>query len=177
MIFVSKDVSIFAFQVTTYKPQLHTLCWRFTMSTMQRPGACIALRKPRPVKSHRTTGRPGSAGNGPSAAFMGTTCPGMLDRFCEQFRLTGTETSLEEVLELRTFDEFLARHVQPNGIYDVQCMLLWSEWVRSFRHLTSGFPKLIGEKEFSSVITDKFGLEIASNGFRGEVYPGIRFVP
>jgi hypothetical protein len=101
----------------------------------------------------------------------------MLNRFGEQFQLTGMDIRQEEIHELRVFDEFLARHVQPNGIYDVQCMLLWSEWVRTFRSQIRGFPKLIREKEFRSVIMDKFGVAIAENGFRGAVYPGIRFVP
>ena len=54
----------------------------------------------------------------------------MLNRFGEQFRLTGIDINQEEIQELRVLDEFLARHVQPNGIYDVQCMLLWSEGSR-----------------------------------------------
>ena len=101
----------------------------------------------------------------------------MLNQFGEQFKLTGIEINQEEIQELRVFDEFLARHVQPNGIYEVQCMLLWSEWVRTFRRYIQGFPKLIRENEFRGVITEKFGISIAENGFRGEVYPGIRFVP
>jgi hypothetical protein len=108
---------------------------------------------------------------------MDTTGLGMPYLPDGQFSLTGIRTSPDEGTELRIFDEFLARHVQPDGICDVQCMLLWSEWVRSFRRLTARFPGLIGEEEFRSVITDRFGLEIASDGFRGKVYPGIRFVP
>jgi hypothetical protein len=101
----------------------------------------------------------------------------MLSQFGEQFRLTGIDISHEEVHELRVFDEFLACHVQPNGIFNVQCMLLWNEWVRTFRRQAHGFPKLIREKEFRSVITDKFGVAIVDNGCRGAVYPGLRFVP
>jgi hypothetical protein len=110
-------------------------------------------------------------------ALMDTTVTGMPDLSLGPFPLAGIGTSPDEGTELRIFDEFLARHIQPDGICDVQCMLLWSEWVRTFRRLTAGFPRLIGEEEFRSVITDRFGLEIASDGFRGKVYPGIRFVP
>jgi hypothetical protein len=53
----------------------------------------------------------------------------------------------------------------------------WNEWVRTFRHRIHGFPKLVLEKELRSVITDKFSVAIAENGFRGVVYCGIRFVP
>ena len=118
-----------------------------------------------------------SVGNSLSPAVMDKTNLGMLNQFGEQFRLTGIDIDQEEIHELRVLDEFLARHVQPNGIYDVQCMLLWSEWVRTFRRQIRGFPKLIRENEFRSVITEKFGLAVAENDFRGAVYPGIRFVP
>ena len=121
--------------------------------------------------------RPVSAGSSLSPAVMDTTNLEMLNRFGEQFQVTGIGINPEEIHELRVLDEFLARHVQPNGIYDVQCMLLWSEWVRTFRSQIRGFPQLIRENEFRSVITEKFGLAIAENGFRGAVYPGIRFVP
>jgi hypothetical protein len=118
-----------------------------------------------------------SPGNSLFPVLTDKTNLDMLNRFGEQFQLTGMDINQEEIHELRVFDEFLAQHVQPNGIYDVQCMLLWSEWVRTFRSQIHGFPKLIREKEFRSVIMDKFGVAIAENGFRGAVYPGIRFVP
>ena len=114
---------------------------------------------------------------GPTPAFMGGESLEMLNRFGEQFRLTMSDISDDEIGELKVFDEFLARHVQPNMIFDVQCMLLWSEWVRSFRNQIKGFPKLILEQEFRTVIMDKYGVGIAEDGFRGAVYPGIRFVP
>jgi len=101
----------------------------------------------------------------------------MLNRFGEQFRLSMSDVSESEIRELRVFDEFLANHVQPTMVCDVQCMLLWSEWVRSFRHRIKGFPQLIQEKEFRTVIMDKYGVGVADDGFRGAVYPGIRFVP
>ena len=147
------------------------------MSATQSQGTCIAFRTPRPKQIYQTVSRPVSAGSSLSPAVMDTTNLEMLNRFGEQFQVTGIDINQEEVHELRVLDEFLARHVQPNGIYDVQCMLLWSEWVRTFRSQIRGFPQLIRENEFRSVITEKFGLAIAENGFRGAVYPGIRFVP
>lgn len=79
--------------------------------------------------------------------------------------------------ELAIFEEFLEQHVQVDEISDVQCMLLWSEWVRAFRRKRAGFPALVREKEFRSAITDTFGISVATDGFRGPVYAGIRFVP
>jgi len=147
------------------------------MSATQSQGTCIAFRTPRQKQIYQTVSRPVSAGSSLSPAVMDTTNLEMLNRFGEQFQVTGIGINPEEIHELRVLDEFLARHVQPNGIYDVQCMLLWSEWVRTFRSQIRGFPQLIRENEFRSVITEKFGLAIAENGFRGAVYPGIRFVP
>jgi hypothetical protein len=147
------------------------------MSATQSQGSSIAFRTPQPKQIYQTRSRPVSAGNSLSSAVRDTTNREMLNQFGEQFQLTGIDINKEEIHELRVLDEFLARHVQPNGIYDVQCMLLWSEWVRTFRSQMQGFPKLIRENEFRSVITEKFGLAIAENGFRGAVYPGLRFVP
>ncbi|HWS21059.1 MAG TPA: hypothetical protein VN227_00275 [Methanoregula sp.] len=147
------------------------------MSATQSQGSCIVFRTPQTKQISRTGSRPASAGNSLSPAVMDKTNLEMLNRFGELFLETGIDINQEEIHELRLLDEFLARHVQPNGIYDVQCMLLWSEWVRTFRSKIRGFPKLIRENEFRSVITEKFGLAIAENGFRGAVYPGIRFVP
>jgi hypothetical protein len=101
----------------------------------------------------------------------------MPNRFGEQFPLNGIDISLEELCELRVFDEFLAFHVQLDRTCDVRCRRVWNEWVRTFRLRIHGFQKLILEKELSSVITDKFSVAIAGNGFRGVVYCGIRFVP
>jgi hypothetical protein len=101
----------------------------------------------------------------------------MLNRFGEQFPLNGIDISLEELCEFRVFDKFLAFHVQPDRTRDVQFKRVWNEWVRTFRDRIHGFPKLILEKELSSVITDKFRVAIAGNGFRGVVYCGIRFAP
>ena len=109
--------------------------------------------------------------------FTDTAVSGMTEQIGENFRSNRIEISIEEGLELAMFEEFLARHVQPNKIFSVQCMLLWSEWVRNFRRMSHRFPNLIHEKEFCSVIMDKFGVEIAYEDYRGAVYPGIRFVP
>ena len=48
-------------------------------------------------------------------------------------------------------------------------------WV--FRRRISGFPKLIGKEEFHNAIADRFGADMAYDGYRGAVYTGIRFVP
>jgi hypothetical protein len=101
----------------------------------------------------------------------------MLDRFGEKFRLAGIECNPSGFHELQVFDVFLADHVQPDRISSVQCMLLWSEWVRTFQDQVPGFPNVIHEKEFRTVIMDKFGVEIANDDERGKIYTGLRFVP
>jgi len=83
----------------------------------------------------------------------------------------------DEYHELHALDQFLECHVQLNKIYDVQCMLLWSEWVRTFRNQATLFPKLILEKEFRNVILNSFQVEIINDEFRGAVYSGLHFVP
>jgi hypothetical protein len=109
-------------------------------------------------------------------SFLDT--PGLVipNRSGEHLRLSGIDVSLEDFHELDVLEQFLEHHVQPNRVCDVQCMLLWSEWVRTFRRLTPGFPKLIREKEFRRVILDNFDVEIMSDAFRGPIYPGIKFV-
>lgn len=89
----------------------------------------------------------------------------------------GIDVSPEELDELNTFREFLSRHVKPNAICDVQCMLLWSEWVRFYRKETRKIPELILEKEFRDLIVNKFDLSITEEDFRGYIYPGIKYVP
>lgn len=101
----------------------------------------------------------------------------LLIRFGEKFLPTETVDGPEDYHELRVLEQFLGRHVKPAGIRDVQCMLLWSEWVRTFRRRTPGFPKLIREKEFRDAVMDTFAIDTADKGFRGEVYRGIKFVP
>lgn len=117
-----------------------------------------------------------SAGDGFFTSFLDNTNISVLNRFYEKVRSTGIDIRLEEFCELTIFSEFLASHVQQDGIGHVQCMLLWNEWVRTFRRHTKKFPKLILEKEIHSIMKDQFGVEIADYGFRGKVYPGIRFV-
>ena len=151
------------------------LCWRFIMSATKSSGTCIAFRTPR--RNNSTGPRADPAHGRLPLPPMDKAGLEVVNRFSDRFELTGVDISLEEYNELNIFDEFLARHVQPNGICDVQCMLLWSEWVRTFRHRIPGFPNLIRENEFRNVIMDKFGVGIADDGFRGKVYPGIRFVP
>jgi len=139
-------------------------------------GTGIAFRTSRPGPIRTIAGIPVSTGEGLSPVF---TNPGNLDvlnRFGEKFRSTGVDIGPGEVHELEVFDYFLENHVQPNRICDVQCMLLWNEWIRHFRSHVSGFPKLIHEKEFRGVITDRFNIEILNNGARGLIYPGIKFV-
>ena len=130
------------------------LDWRFTMST-NSSGTYAAFRTSRQFYQ----------------------IPGMPDPAREAALSAGIDLSPDEFNELRAFDEFLVNHVQPNMICDVQCRLLWNEWVRTFRRDTHGFPNLILEKEFNTVITNRFGVGVADDGFRGAVYPGIRYVP
>lgn len=108
---------------------------------------------------------------------MDNANPGMMTRFGEKFLPTDTIVSPKEYHELKVLEQFLDRHVKPVGIRNVQCMLLWSEWVRTFRRRTPGFPEIVREKEFCSIIMDKFGIEIVTDEVRGPIYPGLRFVP
>ena len=143
----------------------------------QSPGTCIAFRTAQPEQFHSVVSRPISAGDGFFTSFMDTANISVLNRFYEEVRMNGIDIRLEEFCELTVFSEFLAGHVQPDGTGSVQCMLLWNEWVRTFRRHTHKLPKLILEKECRSIMTDQFGVEIADGGFRGAIYPGIRFVP
>jgi hypothetical protein len=135
------------------------------------------FRTPQPELFPRIANRQSGAEAYLSQTLMDKVSPGMLKRFGEHVRLAGTDPGTEDFHELEILEEFLDCHVQANRICDVQCMLLWSEWVRNFRRQASGYPKLILEKEFRAVITDNFGVEIANDNFRGAVYSGIKFVP
>jgi len=115
--------------------------------------------------------------SGLSQGFITTAAPGVPDRFSDWFRVTGIDLNQDELSELEAFDGFLERHVQPSPNRDVQCMLLWSEWVRAFRRQMPGFPDLIHENEFRSAVMGKFGAGIATDGWRGAVYTGVRFLP
>jgi hypothetical protein len=89
----------------------------------------------------------------------------------------GINISAEELKELKTFRKFLSRHIKPNAICDVQCMLLWAEWIRFYKKQTKKIPDLILEKEFRDLIMDQFDLSVTEDGFRGYIYPGIKYVP
>jgi hypothetical protein len=56
-------------------------------------------------------------------------------------------------------------------------MLLWSEWVRFNRKERKKVPELILEKEFRNLIMNRYDLSIGEDGFRGYIYPGIKYVP
>ncbi len=89
----------------------------------------------------------------------------------------GIEISPEELDELKTFEDFLSLHLKASAICDVQCMLLWTEWVRFYRREKKKVPELILEKEFRNLIVNRFDLSIGEDGFRGYIYPGIKYVP
>ncbi len=144
-----------------------------TKSTVTR----IASGTPRPSQFPRGLNRPMSAADFLSPPSMNRANHGILDRFNERYQSGGFDISPEGFSELRIFYEFLAHHVQPSRICDVQCMRLWSEWVRTFQRRTNDFPKQVLEKEFRSAIRDIFEVTPARDGSRGPVYPGLRFVP
>ncbi|MHB8053042.1 MAG: hypothetical protein ACYDEZ_07130 [Methanoregula sp.] len=147
------------------------------MSSTKTAGTSTAFRTLQQGQFPPTGGIAGSGGDSLSPAFTDTGDAGVTDRFSDLFRMTGINLSPDEFNELKIFEEFLERHVEQNRICDVQCMLLWSEWVRTFRRQASGFPNLIRENEFRSVITGKFSTGISTDGWRGAVYTGVRFVP
>jgi hypothetical protein len=89
----------------------------------------------------------------------------------------GIEISPDELDELKIFENFLSRHIKPNAICDVQCMLLWAEWIRFYRKQRRKVPELILEKEFRDLIINQFDLSVAEDGFRGYIYPGIKYIP
>ena len=86
------------------------------------------------------------------------------------------DVSLDEIRELTAFQEFLANHVRPNAICDVQCMLMWAEWVRFHKKQTREFPKLLLEKQFKNLLVNLFDLSILEDGPRGHIYSGIQFI-
>ena len=130
------------------------------MATTHTPGTGIAFRTAQPGQ-FRQIGR----------------VPGVMALFEAGTGLSKNEITPEEYREIVALDDFLTRHIQPDSIRDVQCMLLWSEWVRIFRKQTHRFPKMILENEFRTVITNQLGADITHDTFRGAVYTGIRFVP
>jgi hypothetical protein len=147
------------------------------MTLSRSQGAGIVIRTSR---NRKTRGNPGEVltAAGPfSPTFVEEDDPGVPDQFAEKVRLTGIDFGPEDTYEIKVLEQFLGRHVQVNKICDVQCMLLWNEWIRTFQRRTPGFPKRIREKEFRSVVIETFDTGIALDGFRGAVYPGIKFVP
>jgi hypothetical protein len=149
----------------------------FTMTTTTSSGAGTIHRTPQQKQFFRIQGADGSTGDSLHSTFMEEADSDILNRFGEKFRLTGIDSGPENAHEIKVLAQFLGRHVQQNQICEIQCMLLWNEWVRTFQRRTPGFPKLIREKEFRHVIMENFGIKIASTGSRGDVYPGIKFVP
>jgi len=171
------DVSFFAFQVTTYKPRPLMMGRRFTLTTTKSSGNALIFRTPQQNQIRGIPDGAGSAGGSLQPTFMEEADLEMLNQFGEKFRLTGINAGPDDSHEIKVLEQFLGRHVQKNQICDVQCMLLWNEWVRTFQRRTPGFPKLIREKEFRNVITENFNIKVVRNGSRGVVYPGIKFVP
>ncbi|MFA5268744.1 MAG: hypothetical protein WC379_12310 [Methanoregula sp.] len=147
------------------------------MTRTKSSGTGSTLGTPQQKQFFRIQGRAGSAGNCLHPTFMEEADREMLNRFGERFRLTGIDSGPEDAHEIKVLEQFLVRHVQQNRICEVQCMLLWNEWVRTYQRRTPGFPKLIREKEFSTVITENFGITIVNTASMGAIYPGIKFVP
>jgi len=82
-----------------------------------------------------------------------------------------------ELTELAAFQDFLTRFVKIRADCTVQCMLLWTEWVRFYKKKTREFPVLILEKDFRDLVTWRFDLSVSEDESRGYVYPGLTFVP
>ncbi len=80
--------------------------------------------------------------------------------------------------ETTAAEKFLARHVTEDKTCDVQCMLLWTEWVRYHMREKKKreFPERIRLSEFNEMIHAKFSPGLAYDEFRGPLYVGIRFV-
>ena len=84
----------------------------------------------------------------------------------------------EIVEEAEVVDRFFARHVRVDQSCDVQCMLLWTEWIRYHMREKKKreFPKKIRLTEFNELVHTKFGPALAHDSFRGPLYVGVRFV-
>ena len=83
--------------------------------------------------------------------------------------------TVEESAACRTF---LEGHVKEDKTSDVQCMLLWTEWIR-FSMKARGehkFPNHIRIKEFNELVHEIYSPALAYDDFRGPLYVGIRFV-
>jgi len=145
-------------------------------TTTQTPESCEATCS-QPTEHYHPSAARYPASDRPVPCFNDAVPSLNRNRLFELFRLAGIDLSREEFQELSIFDEFLMSHIQEDGIFSVQCMLVWNEWVRTFRHKTHEFPHLILEKEFRSALTEKFDVAIEQEGHRGTVYAGIRYVP
>jgi len=80
--------------------------------------------------------------------------------------------------ELSAFGNFVERHVRKEKECDVQCMLLWSEWLR-FSMKAKGrreFPEVIHLEEFNRRIHETFAPDLAWHDYFGPLYVGIKFV-
>lgn len=144
-----------------------------TQTTSAESGSDYRMSQP---PFPQSAGMPDAGRAFPPAAF--DDLPGTeTGTFSDLLRTSGIALTPAEVRELAVFEEFLSRHVQPDTAWDVQCMLLWSEWVRVFRRHGAGFPNLIREREFRAAVAGRFGAGIATDSWRGRVYTGIRFVP
>ena len=106
-----------------------------------------------------------------------STSPKVLARFEDRTEPAQTVMTAGELQEFMILDEFLTRHVRPDGLRDVQCMLLWSEWVRTCQRTTRRFPRHVLEREFREAVMNRLGVDILQDEVRGAVYPGLRFVP
>ena len=148
-----------------------------TTFTTKSPGAGIAFRTPLPKQFRQIASRSIKAGDHLTQVSNDQANSGMLNQFGDKFRSTGIDASLENEQEIKVLEQFLEGHVQANKICDVQCMMLWSEWVRTFQRHTSKYPTQILEKEFRNVITDNYGIKVANYSARGAVFSGIKFVP
>jgi len=161
-------VSFFPHRQIPDKLPLRTKVWRFIMTSIQ-------AAEPGIVFPNTGQAFPAAPRNGmPSLPSGGLETNLNAD---DLFRSNGITLSDREAAELECLREFLERHVQSHSAWDVQCMLLWSEWVRVFRRRFSAFPELIREQEFRTVITDTFNTSISRDGVRGWVYNGTRYVP
>lgn len=130
------------------------------MATVQSSRTGIASRTAEPARFRRIT--PG---------------PGALARLDDTAEITANNAGPREVHELVALNEFLTEHVQPDALRDVQCMLLWSEWVRVYQRQNRTFPRVVLEKEFREAVVSRLGVDIMVDEVRGAVYPGLRFIP
>jgi hypothetical protein len=91
---------------------------------------------------------------------------------------TSCAVKTEFVEETKAAELFLARHVQNDKTCDVQCVLLWTEWVRYHMREKKKrvFPENVRLTEFNEMVHAKFSPALAYDEARGPVYVGIRFV-